>query len=530
VNNFAIQASRVASLLILVFTIVFQYCSNNNEEVNPPSSLIATAVSADQIDLSWTDNSTSETGFKIERKTGTEAYAIVATIAKDLNIFSDKNLTANTTYTYRVFAHTSAGNPPAHSNEAVGTTLKIESLAVLNTASVSAVTPYSAVTGGMISSDGNSSITAKGVVWSTYPNPTVSLSTKTDEGNSSAVFFSSMTNLNWYTQYYVRSYATNSSGTAYGNEIVFTTGKVEVTTAAITNIFATSCWGGGTIEGDPGASLLSKGLVWSTSPNPTIALSTKANAEISAGAFQVNITSLSAGAAYYVRAYATNAFGTIYGNEVTFTTQEEFLTFITEASAIKLYWKDNNGQILRSLTNLKAFVEASGETLRFAMNGGMYLSDNSPQGLYIENEVQYTILNTGSGYGNFYLQPNGVFYITTDNTAVVCQTSSFSGTGNIKFATQSGPMLLIDGSIHPAFRQNSTSLNIRNGVGILPDGQVLFAMSKSPLNLYAFAEFFKSQGCANALYLDGAISRTYLPEKDWQQLDGYFGVMIGVNR
>jgi uncharacterized protein YigE (DUF2233 family) len=250
----------------------------------------------------------------------------------------------------------------------------------------------------------------------------------------------------------------------------------------------------------------------------------------SAGSFQSPLTSLSADTTYYVRAYATNAFGTIYGNEVVFKTQEICLTFITEPALIKLYWKDNNGQILGSLTNLKAFVEASGETLRFAMNGGMYLSDASPQGLFIENGVQYTPLNTGSGYGNFYLKPNGIFYITTDNKAVVCQTSSFSTTENVKFATQSGPMLLIDGSIHPSFRKNTTSLNIRNGVGILPDGRVLFAMSKIPVNMYTFAEFFKKQGCDNALYLDGAISLTYLPEKNWQQLGGYFGVMIGVNQ
>jgi uncharacterized protein YigE (DUF2233 family) len=89
-------------------------------------------------------------------------------------------------------------------------------------------------------------------------------------------------------------------------------------------------------------------------------------------------------------------------------------------------------------------------------------------------------------------------------------------------------MLLIDGEIHPAFKKGSKNLNIRNGVGILPDNKVVFAMSKEEVNFYDFAEFFKSKGCKNALYLDGFVSRTYLPEEDWEQLDGNFGVIIGV--
>jgi uncharacterized protein YigE (DUF2233 family) len=88
---------------------------------------------------------------------------------------------------------------------------------------------------------------------------------------------------------------------------------------------------------------------------------------------------------------------------------------------------------------------------------------------------------------------------------------------------------LIDGKIHPAFKDGSLNLNIRNGVGILPGNKILFAMSKWPVNFYDFAEYFKSQGCKDALYLDGAISRTYLPEKNWSQTGGDFGVIIGVS-
>jgi uncharacterized protein YigE (DUF2233 family) len=89
-------------------------------------------------------------------------------------------------------------------------------------------------------------------------------------------------------------------------------------------------------------------------------------------------------------------------------------------------------------------------------------------------------------------------------------------------------MLLVDGVIHPAFQQGSSNLNIRNGVGILPNQEVVFAMSKEEINFYDFAVFFQKMGCKDALYLDGFVSRAYLPEKKWMQTDGHFGVMIAV--
>jgi uncharacterized protein YigE (DUF2233 family) len=139
-----------------------------------------------------------------------------------------------------------------------------------------------------------------------------------------------------------------------------------------------------------------------------------------------------------------------------------------------------------------------------------------------------TPLDTTSGTGNFYLKPNGVFYVTTLDQPVVCTTSAFVNDGSIRYATQSGPMLLVDGKIHPAFKAGSTNLNIRNGVGILPDNTIIFAMSKKEINFYDFASYFRRLGCNDALYLDGFVSRTYLPEKNWIQTDGNFGVIIGV--
>jgi uncharacterized protein YigE (DUF2233 family) len=195
---------------------------------------------------------------------------------------------------------------------------------------------------------------------------------------------------------------------------------------------------------------------------------------------------------------------------------------------LQLFWKDEKNEVFKSIRNLELWLNKKNRKLVFAMNGGMYETGNSPKGLYIEKQVVLSPLDTSSGTGNFFLKPNGVYYITIDNTPVIATTDNFHDSGKIKYATQSGPMLVINGQIHPAFNEGSKNRNIRNGVGILPDNKVVFAMSKSEINFYDFANFFKKMGCKNALYLDGLVSKTYLPEKNWRQTDGDFGVIIGV--
>lgn len=196
---------------------------------------------------------------------------------------------------------------------------------------------------------------------------------------------------------------------------------------------------------------------------------------------------------------------------------------------LAFYWKNKTGQPYKNFNALNSSLKEENKDLIFAMNGGMYKANLSPQGLYIENGRVMTAIDTiNQGYGNFYMQPNGIFYLTNENKPVICTTNSFESYDNIKYATQSGPMLLIEGETHPTFREGSTHLNIRNGVGILENGNLLFAMSQEKINFHDFADYFKRKGCKNALYLDGFVSRTYLPSKNWVQLDGNFGVIIGV--
>lgn len=212
-------------------------------------------------------------------------------------------------------------------------------------------------------------------------------------------------------------------------------------------------------------------------------------------------------------------------------TDDDIVSYTVDPTTqdLRFYWKDDNGQPLGSIQRLKDLLAKQHRKLVFATNGGMFKPDQSPVGLFIMQQAMVTPLDTSSGNGNFYLKPNGVLYITKAGKAAITTTPEFIYSDQIRYATQSGPMLLINGAIHPAFKKGSANVNVRNGVGILPDNRLVFAMSKSGINFYDFADYFKRLGCKNALYLDGFVSRTYFPAQNWVQTDGNFGVMIGMS-
>lgn len=208
--------------------------------------------------------------------------------------------------------------------------------------------------------------------------------------------------------------------------------------------------------------------------------------------------------------------------------EEGFVSYRVAPPRVRLYWQDEHQRPLRSLGRLREWLAGQHQKLVFATNGGMYRAGNRPVGLFIQAGQLMMPLDTATGPGNFYLRPNGVFFTTAEGQAVICRTEDFRPSGRIRFATQSGPLLVIDGQLHPAFRAGSKNLNVRNGVGVLPDGRVVLAMSKQPISFYDFARYFQQLGCRQALYLDGFVSRSYLPAEGWTQTDGDFGVVIGV--
>jgi uncharacterized protein (TIGR02145 family) len=222
----------------------------------------------------------------------------------------------NDTYYLRAYATNSAGT--AYGSEKSFTTE--DGLPEITTAEITNVTANSAQSGGNITDDGGSSITARGVCWSTTQNPIISDS-HTANGSGLGSFISEVTELEFNTTYYLRAYATNVAGTTYGPEKSFTTedGLPEIITAEIANITASSAQSGGNITDNGGFSITARGVCWSTSQNPTISNSHTTDGT-GMGGFTSDITGLTTGVKYYVRAYATNSTGTAFGNQLSFTT------------------------------------------------------------------------------------------------------------------------------------------------------------------------------------------------------------------
>ncbi|MDX2307417.1 MAG: phosphodiester glycosidase family protein [Hyphomicrobium sp.] len=187
--------------------------------------------------------------------------------------------------------------------------------------------------------------------------------------------------------------------------------------------------------------------------------------------------------------------------------------FDAATDRIRVFHGNPNGTPYRTFDRLATALRTSGETLVFAMNGGMYQDDRRPVGLLVIDGREIAPLNRSAWIGNFYLKPNGVFFVS-DGRAGALETDAFREQRLApQFATQSGPMLVIDGKLHPRFLVDATSRNIRNGVGVSADGrEVVFAISTTPVTFHEFGSLFRDAlKTPNALYLDGSISRLYAP-------------------
>ncbi|NTW32250.1 MAG: LamG domain-containing protein [Bacteroidetes bacterium] len=259
------------------------------------------------------------------------------------------SLTPGTLYYARAYAINSAGI--SYGNEVSFTTLNIPTI---TTQAVTIITATTATGNGNVSADGGATITERGVCWNTSSTPTTANSKSTSSGTTGA-FTTSLTGLTAGTPYYVRAYAINSVGISYGNELAFTTLNIaSVTTQAVTNITTTTATGNGNVTADGGATITERGVCWNTSATPTTANS-KTTSAGTTGAFTASMTGLTAGALYYVRAYAINSVGISYGNQV---------TFYTPAPA-SVNWNNSNVQEI-TLTSNRTFTFANGKS------GGIY--------------------------------------------------------------------------------------------------------------------------------------------------------------
>lgn len=300
---------------------------------------------------------------------------------------------------------------------------------------IASLAETSAVAAAGVTSNGGSTVTARGFCWGTTQNPTISGTKSTETGDTGA-FTSTLQGLTANTLYYIRAYATNAEGTAYGAQNSFTTGTTAavlpvVTTAAITAITETGASGGGNVAQDGGSPILARGICWATTQEPVITGST-ATATGTTGAFTAVLTGLTASTTYYVRAYATNAAGTGYGTQVSFTTAappanngpqggtavcngSQPTAVVTITSSTGKIWMDRNLGASRAATTSKDYeaygclyqwgrgndghasinwargeADDWGNQAGAAVNGSTYTlstSDTPPDALFIKDET-----------------------------------------------------------------------------------------------------------------------------------------------
>ena len=183
-----------------------------------------------------------------------------------------------------------------------------------------------------------------------------------------------------------------------------------------------------------------------------------------------------------------------------------------DQAPLHLYWKDAAGIPYRNFATLRGALYEKGESLAFATNAGIYARDYTPLGLHVQDGLELDPLNLKNGGGNFFLKPNGVFYVAKGYAGVLSAEDYAAAKPQPDLAVQSGPMLLRHGELHPRFIPDSDSRYVRNGVGVVSDTEAVFVLSEQVVNFNDFALFFRDElGCKDAIYLDGALSGMYAP-------------------
>lgn len=372
-------------------------------------------------------------------------------------------LTPNTLYYVKAYASNNIGT--GYGNEISFTTSPI-TVPALTTAVISSVSSASAVSGGLISDNGGAAIISRGICWSVNASPTTN-DDITVNGTGTGSFTSNLTGLNPGTTYHVRAYAINNIGTAYGNELTFTTAAVlpVLTTVTVSGITQNTATSGGNISYNGGATITTSGICWRTTSNPTIA-GTHTNDGTSTGSFSSNMTGLTANTLYYVRAYATNSAGTAYGNEVTFTTDPVHIPVLATTS----------------VTSVTAATASSGGNIT-DNGGGPVTSRGVCWSLTSSPTTSDYITSNGTGTGSFTSNLTGLQLLTTYHVRAYAINSAGTGYGNeVVFTTIAALPSLTTASVSGITRTTATSggnITFDGGANVTERG-ICWSTSQSP--------------------------------------------------
>lgn len=384
-------------MLPFAAAILLAGCTKETSEVRLDPKLGTTKV------FDITSSSATVVGFVVAEGDGFTEKGVVydtepnPTIAKSKTLFTGaatkaafnvplSGLAFAETYYARAYATGPAGT--VYGEELTFTTLPVVPTVTTLDVPTESITGNSASSGGTVTGAGGAAVTARGIAWSLTDPPTIADS-KTTDGEDLGAFTSTMTELLGNMTYYVRAYATNSAGTGYGPTVSFTTlvDLPKVTTAAVTEITKTSAVSGGDATYDGGATITAKGLVWSTDENPDLT-DNVIDGGTETGSFVSNLTGLDINTTYHVRAFATNSAGTVYGDDISFTTLADITKFWVVGSYNSWDNSDNAEFIISTATNPEAqgyvYFPAAGEfklTTDHSWDDAHTFGDNGSGGL-----------------------------------------------------------------------------------------------------------------------------------------------------
>jgi hypothetical protein len=425
------------------------------KELFTPSSPGAT-MEGNSVKLIWSQQNDNISGFALFRSAEGESITNLTQTQKSTTQYIDASITPGKKYTYYVVA-------VAGTNKS--DTVKAEIIPIIpvsiSTGAVIELAATSAKVSGNITNAGGGTVTSRGICWSTTPSPTVN-SSKTTEGTGTGQFTSSLTNLLAGTTYYARAYGENSRGISYGSEVTFTTlGPPKLTTTAVSNITATTATSGGTIISDGGSPITAKGVVWSTSPNPTILLATKTDDGTGLGSFTSTMSNLTNNTKYYFRAYATNFVGTTYGEEFSFTAGFPVLPILESIKqGLVAYYPFNGNANDESGNGNHGTV--NGATLtqdRFGNVGKAYSFDGVDD--YI-NTTLNTVKNSNSRTVYFWVKTPGI--ISNLQEIIIDEGGKECGTG---FAICNTPSNLIKVDNTCSFKKNEETIKLNQWISVV---------------------------------------------------------------